>query len=443
MNNNKTKDVLVVGLALFAIFFGAGNLIFPPYLGFHAGDQWFSVMLGFLLADPVIPVITLVVTIFAGGKAVDLGRRVNYPFAVVLAAAAMISVGPAFAIPRTAATTHEVGVLQFFPGTPIWVTSLIFFGITLALSIKETGVIDIIGKYITPVLLVFLGLIIVKAIITPIGPILPAEGTGYFTEGVKEGYQTMDAMVSLLCTAIVTGDLLRKGYGSASPKEKKSIIVQVSAISMILLFLVYGGLTFVGAQAGSHFPKDATRVQLLVGSVELLFGSWGKLALGVAVSLACLTTSVGLTSAAGNFFNSVSNNKWKYEYVVIASVIVSFTFSLVGVEGIISLAGPVLDIVYPAIIAMSFIMIFDKKLHYDASIIGMAVGTILAAGITTIYNASGALEGLANFVNSMPLAEFGFAWLLPGLVGTLIGTLLGKYAGIGKTRDQHDIRSAF
>ena len=92
---------------------------------------------------------------------------------------------------------------------------------------------------------------------------------------------------------------------------------------------------------------------------------------------------------------------------------------------------------------MSFIMIFDKKLHYDASIIGMAVGTILAAGITTIDNASGALEGLANFVNSMPLAEFGFAWLLPGLVGTLIGTLLGKYAGIGKTRDQHDIRSAF
>ena len=127
---------MVVGFALFAIFFGAGNLIFPPYLGFHAGDSWTAVMLGFLLADPVIPVITLVVTIFAGGKAVDLGRRVNYPFALILAVAAMISLGPVFAIPRTAATTYEVGILPFFPGAPIWVTSGIFFAITLALSIK-------------------------------------------------------------------------------------------------------------------------------------------------------------------------------------------------------------------------------------------------------------------------------------------------------------------
>ena len=110
MKSSKTKDVIVIGFALFAIFFGAGNLIFPPFLGFNAGDSGTSVMAGFLLADPVIPIITLVVTIFAGGKAVDLGRRVNYPFAVVLAAAAMISVGPVFAIPRTAATTHEVGI---------------------------------------------------------------------------------------------------------------------------------------------------------------------------------------------------------------------------------------------------------------------------------------------------------------------------------------------
>ncbi|MDD7363510.1 MAG: branched-chain amino acid transport system II carrier protein [Peptoniphilus sp.] len=441
MKNKKIKDMIVVGFALFAIFFGAGNLIFPPYLGFQAGTNWTTVMAGFLLTDPVIPIITLLVTIFAGGKAVDLGRRVNYPFAVILAGAAMISVGPVFAIPRTAATTYEVGVLPFLPEAPIWVVSAIFFAITLRLAIKKTGVIDIIGQYITPILLVFLGLIIVKAMVSPVGAIMPVEGSDFFTTGLKEGYQTMDAMVALLCTSIVTGDLLRKGYGDASKKDKTQMIVAVSVLALVLIILVYSGLAYVGAQGGAHFPASASRVDILTGMVGMVLGKWGRVALGIAVSLACLTTSVGLTSAAGDFFESVSNNKWKYEYVVCVSVVVSFIFSLVGVEGIISLAGPVLDVVYPALIAMSLIMIFDRKIKYDATIIGMATGTLVAAFITTIFNLTGFLEGAAGIVDSMPLAEFGFSWLVPGLIGALIGTILG-YKGIGKTRDDHDIKPA-
>lgn len=442
MKNNKIKDMIVVGFALFAIFFGAGNLIFPPFLGFHAGDQWLAVISGFLLTDPIVPIITLLVTIFAGGEAVHLGRRVNYPFALILAATAMISVGPVFAIPRTAATTYEVAFLPFFPNLPIWIVSGGFFLISLALCIKETGVVDIIGQYITPVLLLFLGIIIVKAAVAPVGTPLPVASGGHFTTGVKEGYQTMDAMVSLLCTAIVTGDLIRKGYGDAPKNVKQQMIVAVSVIALILIILIYGGLGYVGAQAGEHFPQDATRVDILVGVVELLLGSWGKVALGIAVSLACLTTSVGLTSAAGNFFNSVSHGKWKYEICVCVSIAVSFTLSLVGVEGIIKLAGPVLDIAYPALIAMSLIMMFDRKLKYDGTIIGMAVGTLLAATISTIYTNTGALEGIAGFIDKMPLATFGFSWLVPGIVFAVIGTVLGKM-GIGKTRDDHDIQPAF
>lgn len=441
MKNKKIKDMIVVGFALFAIFFGAGNLIFPPYLGFHAGNQWKAVTAGFLLTDPIIPIITLLVTIFAGGKAVHLGRRVNYPFAVILAATAMISVGPVFAIPRTAATTYEVAFLPFFPDLPIWIVSAVFFSISLALCIKETGVVDIIGQYITPVLLLFLGIIIIKAAVNPVGVPLDVAPGGHFTLGVKEGYQTMDAMVSLLCTAIVTGDLLRKGYGDAPANVKKQMIIAVSVIALVLIIFIYGGLAYVGAQAGPHFPEDATRVEILVGVVGLLLGKWGKVALGIAVSLACLTTSVGLTSAAGNFFNSVSNGKWKYEIIVCVSIAVSFTLSLVGVEGIISLAGPVLDIAYPALIAMSLIMIFDRKLKYDGTIIGMAVGTLVAATISTIYTNTGALAGIAGFIDKMPLAEFGFSWLVPGIVCAIIGTVIGKM-GYGKVRSDHDIQPA-
>lgn len=116
--NKRTQDIFVSGLALFAIFFGAGNLIFPPYLGVTTGHGWFPTMCGFLLADPVIPILTVFITAFAGGRAVDIGKRVSPGFAKLLSLVAIICIGPAFAIPRTAATTHEVGVMPFFPNAP-------------------------------------------------------------------------------------------------------------------------------------------------------------------------------------------------------------------------------------------------------------------------------------------------------------------------------------
>ena len=132
---NRKKDILISGLALFAIFFGAGNLIFPPYLGVITGDGWIATMVGFLLADPVIPILTVIVTAAAGGKAVDIGKRVGDKFSKILTLAAIICIGPAFAIPRTAATTYEVGFQSFFPNLPIWVVTIVFFAITFALSL--------------------------------------------------------------------------------------------------------------------------------------------------------------------------------------------------------------------------------------------------------------------------------------------------------------------
>lgn len=428
---NRKKDILISGLALFAIFFGAGNLIFPPYLGVITGDGWLATMVGFLLADPVIPILTVIVTAAAGGRAVDIGKRVGDKFAKILTLAAIICIGPAFAIPRTAATTYEVGFQSFFPNLPIWVVTIVFFAITFALSFKESNVVNIIGKYITPALLVFLFIVIVKAIISPIGkPIdVPVEG-GYFVKGFYEGYQTLDAFASPLFTGIVVADLMRKGYGKQSRKDRLSFIISVGIVASIFLSLVYGGLTYLGASGSSIFTADDSRVEILVSLVYMTLGNFGKFALSLCVTLACLTTAIGLTSSAGNFIEELTHGKVKYIYTVIVVTIISFLLSSLGVDAIINLAVPVLTIGYPIIIALVFYMMFDKKVPYNMAYILMVVGVTIVAVIETFGEQLG-LGALVEIIKSLPLAQFGFTWFIPSLVCFVIGWILGKL-GLGK-----------
>ena len=428
---NRKKDILISGLALFAIFFGAGNLIFPPYLGVITGDGWLATMVGFLLADPVIPILTVIVTAAAGGKAVDIGKRVGDKFAKILTLAAIICIGPAFAIPRTAATTYEVGFQSFFPNLPILVVTIVFFAITFALSFKESNVVNIIGKYITPALLVFLFIVIVKAIISPIGkPIdVPVEG-GYFVKGFYEGYQTLDAFASPLFTGIVVADLMRKGYGKVNRKDRLSFIISVGIVASIFLSLVYGGLTYLGASGSSIFTADDSRVEILVSLVYMTLGNFGKFALSVCVTLACLTTAIGLTSSAGNFIEELTHGKVKYIYTVIVVTIISFLLSSLGVDAIINLAVPVLTIGYPIIIALVFYMIFDKKVPYNMAYILMVIGVMIVAVIETFGEQLG-LGALVEIIKSLPLAQFGFTWFIPSLVCFIIGWIFGKF-GLGK-----------
>ena len=428
---NRKKDILISGLALFAIFFGAGNLIFPPYLGVITGDGWLATMVGFLLADPVIPILTVIVTAAAGGKAVDIGKRVGDKFAKILTLLAIICIGPAFAIPRTAATTYEVGFQSFFPNLPIWVVTIVFFAITFALSFKESNVVNIIGKYITPALLVFLFIVIVKAIISPIGkPVdVPVE-SGYFVKGFYEGYQTLDAFASPLFTGIVVADLMRKGYGKQSRKDRLSFIISVGIVASIFLSLVYGGLTYLGASGSSIFTADDSRVEILVSLVYMTLGNFGKFALSVCVTLACLTTAIGLTSSAGNFIEELTHGKVKYIYTVIVVTIISFLLSSLGVDAIINLAVPVLTIGYPIIIALVFYMIFDKKVPYNMAYILMVIGVTIVA-VIEIFGKQLGLGALVEIIKSLPLAQFGFTWFIPSLVCFVIGWILGKF-GLGK-----------
>ena len=437
MSRKKLTDIMICGFALFAIFFGAGNLIFPPYLGVISGNNWGIANIAFLLSDPLLPILGVIVTALLGGQATDLGKRVSKHFSIIIGAISIILIGPLFAVPRTGATTHEIFVQSFVPSAPQWITSLIFFGLTLYIAIHSHTVIDAIGKYLTPILLFILLLVFIAAVVQPNAGFQTTTSAGLFSQSFKEGYQTMDALGAALMAGVVISDLTRRGY--TEQKEQHQMMFGVGIVSFILLALVYSSLTYAGATVSTVYDSTVQRPALLIGLIEQLLGSFGKVAMGIAVSFACLTTSVGLITTCGHYFSTLTNGKLEYKKIVVVSVVLSFLLSLLGVDALLQLAVPVLSAIYPMVIALIFLSIFDRYIVYNWTYTGAVVGAFFIGGIQAIHlfsqmQGGNFLSGLADWTNTLPLHQFGFEWLVPAIIGSVVFTVISKFTGLGSKR---------
>lgn len=437
MSRKKIIDIIICGFALFAIFFGAGNLIFPPYLGVISGNNWGIANIAFLLSDPLLPILGVIVTALLGGQATDLGKRVSKHFSIIIGAISIILIGPLFAVPRTGATTHEIFVQSFVPSAPQWITSLIFFGLTLYIAIHSHTVIDAIGKYLTPILLFILLLVFIAAVVQPNAGFQTTTSAGLFSQSFKEGYQTMDALGAALMAGVVISDLTRRGY--TEKKEQHQMMFGVGIVSFILLALVYSSLTYAGATVSTVYDSTIQRPALLIGLIEQLLGSFGKVAMGIAVSFACLTTSVGLITTCGHYFSTLTNGKLEYKKIVVVSVVISFLLSLLGVDALLQLAVPVLSAIYPMVIALIFLSIFDRYIVYNWTYTGAVVGAFFIGGIQAIHlfsqmQGGNFLSELAAWTNTLPLNQFGFEWLVPAIIGSVVFTVISKFTGMGHKR---------
>lgn len=437
MSRKKITDIIICGFALFAIFFGAGNLIFPPYLGVISGNNWGIANIAFLLSDPLLPILGVIVTALLGGQATDLGKRVSKHFSIIIGAISIILIGPLFAVPRTGATTHEIFVQSFVPTAPQWITSLIFFGLTLYIAIHSHTVIDAIGKYLTPILLFILLLVFIAAVVQPNASFQPTTSAGLFSQSFKEGYQTMDALGAALMAGVVISDLTRRGY--TEKKEQHQMMFGVGIVSFILLALVYSSLTYAGATVSTVYDSTVQRPALLIGLIEQLLGSFGKVAMGITVSFACLTTSVGLITTCGHYFSTLTNGKLEYKKIVVVSVVLSFLLSLLGVDALLQLAVPVLSAIYPMVIALIFLSIFDRYIVYNWTYTGAVVGAFFIGGIQAIHlfsqmQGGNFLAELADWTNTLPLHQFGFEWLVPAIIGSVLFTVISKFTGLGSKR---------
>ena len=423
----KLLDTIIIGFALFAIFFGAGNLIFPPYLGVTAGENWGIATLAFLISDPLLSIIAVMVVAALGGSALNVGRRVHPLFASALAAICVLLIGPIFAVPRTGASTHEIFVQSYFPEAPQWITSLVFFGIVLWITYKENSVMDAIGKYLTPILLLILFLIFVGAVLQPNASFAATDRTGLFAQGFKEGYQTMDVLGAPLLAGVVMKDITRRGY--LNKKDQFRMMFGVGIVAFILLALVYSTLAYSGASMSTVIDSTAQRAAILTTIVKNLLGSWGQLAMGLAVCFACLTTAIGLTTTCGQYFEEVSKGKISYKKTILVTVAVEFIISLVGVDSLINLAVPVLTFIFPIMIALILFSAFDRYIPYDWTYLGAVIGAGivgLVQGINTLSQLLGGnlLGDAVKLIGTFPLATYGLEWIVPTFVGALIFTIL-------------------
>ena len=423
----KLLDTIIIGFALFAIFFGAGNLIFPPYLGVTAGENWGIATLAFLISDPLLSIIAVMVVAALGGSALNVGRRVHPLFASALAAICVLLIGPIFAVPRTGASTHEIFVQSYFPSAPQWITSLVFFGIVLWITYKENSVMDAIGKYLTPILLLILFLIFVGAVLQPNASFAATDGTGLFAQGFKEGYQTMDVLGAPLLAGVVMKDITRRGY--LNKKDQFRMMFGVGIVAFILLALVYSTLAYSGASMSTVIDSTAQRAAMLTTIVKNLLGSWGQLAMGLAVCFACLTTAIGLTTTCGQYFEEVSKGKISYKKTILVTVAVEFIISLVGVDSLINLAVPVLTFIFPIMIALILFSAFDKYVPFDWTYLGAVIGAGIVGliqGINTLSQLLGGnlLGDAVKLIGTFPLATYGLEWIVPTFAGALIFTIL-------------------
>ncbi len=444
----QSKDILVVGFALFAMFFGAGNLIFPPYLGVVSGSDWLVGFTGFVMADVGLALLAILASAKCQGDINKVLGRSGKTLSLILATSIMICLGPLLAIPRTGATTFEMGIAPIFSGFNPLIFSVLFFGLTLILTIRPSKVVDIIGQYLTPALLIALVFLIIIGIISPLGDLNQAPMINQiFAEGIYQGYQTMDPLGAIALSAVVILSLADKGYNDESQKVK--LTLQAGIVAAVALLIVYGGLTYLGSTVAHQFvgvnPSDINQTSLIVSITEQLLGQPGKIVLAIIVALACLTTAIGLTSATAQYFTKISNGIIKYETVVIVVCVFSAFVSNFGVSAIISFAGPILSIIYPATIVLVIMTLFGHKIIsfagpilsiiYPATIV-LVIMTLFghkikndnafkgAAYIALIVSILTVIDGMGIKilpVNKLPFANLGFNWIVPSIIGGLLG----------------------
>ena len=427
----KMSDSLVGGFALFAMFFGAGNLIFPPDIGIKGGAMWALGYIFYFIADVGLAVLGVFAVLKSQGNLDKLGSSMGKIPAIIMNTAVLLCIGPFLAIPRTAAAAYELGAVPIMgidtsvSKWPLAVFSVIFFVIVLILSIRQSKVIDIVGKILTPLLLVTLVVLIITGLIHPMASISGEPTEPMVKYGLYNGYQTMDAFASIFFVNIIITTFKNKGY--TEEKKLYGLTVNATIIAGILLFLVYGGLSYLGASTGSNWASDVlngtmNQAALLINITEALLGKTGIIVLGLIAAFACLTTAIGLTSATGRYFEELSGGKLSYGLVTVITCIFSAGACNLGLSQIISIAAPILTILYPVMIMLMITAILRDLIPVLWAFRVAILVTFIVSIISTLRDMFG-FEQL-DWIHKLPLDSYGFNWTAPVLVAFVLSAIV-------------------
>ena len=422
----KTKDVLLTGFALFAMLFGAGNLIFPPMLGYETSSSWIPTMLAFIITGVGFPFLGILSVSITGNGIKDFANRVSPTFSKIFAIISILAIGPMLAIPRTGATAYEITFLHNGMNNTIYKYIYLFcyFRIVILFSLRANKVIERVGKILTPILLLLLFLIIVKGIFFSGLSIKPDIYPYAFKKGFLEGYQTMDTIASIAYAGIILKAI--KNGRNLTQKQEFAFLIKAGLVAILSLALIYGGFALVGAKMHSVLVTN-DKIELLVKTTSYLLGGYGNLILAICVAGACLTTAIGLVATVGEFFSSITS--FKYEKIVVFTVIISFLLSILGVENIIRISVPILVFIYPVMISLIILNLFGKYIKNDY----IYKGVVLFTGIIGLIESLASIGITNTYTNSvleiLPFSDYGLTWLFPGLIGYILFSLIFRKIG--------------
>jgi len=431
----------LIGTMLFGMFFGAGNLIFPIQLGQLAGTNFWLALAGFLVTAIGLPFLGILAIGLSGSNGVrELSNRVHPAFGFLFSLFLYLTIGPFFAIPRTATVPFAVGIEPYVGDGHIAlflaIFSFLFFLLVYYFSLNPAKIMDVIGKYLTPAFLLFLFLLIIISLVRPMGSFQEPQGTylnNAFMTGFKEGYNTMDALASLAFGIVVINAIKAKGISDVKSIAKTTW--KSGIFAMLLMMLIYGFITYMGSSSVQAVGMFENGGLIFAAVAKHYFGSFGGILLAIIIVLACLKTSIGLITSCSEFFHEAFP-KISYKSFVFILCAVSFLFANLGLNKIIQFAVPVLMFLYPLAIVLIVLALVSPLFKGKQSVYLTAMVLTFFVSILDGYQAlvksmpEAKLMFLdqigAFYENILPFYDLGLGWILPALVGAVIGYFIHK-----------------
>ena len=420
---NSNNKILITGLALFSMVFGAGNLILPPFLGFKAGADWIWVVLGFFLTAVVVPVLAIATHAKLQGTLADFGAKISPKFGLVYSVI-MYLIAVALPTPRTAAVTHEIGIAPFFD-SPAILTSTIYFTLVLIFAWNRSRILDTLGKYLTPLIIVILLAIIAVAIFVPEIGSMTQSYNHPISKGLFEGYQTYDAIGGAVAGGVLIVSLKLK-FPNLDFKAYRSLIFKSGLLAGGGLLLIYAGLIYAGAAYQDQFTSDANNVEVLVELAQETLGVLGHSALAVLVSLACFSTAVAIVTGTSDFVTSlIGGSDRVFKLTAIVASLLGLLMGQLNVSIILDIGLPAIYLIYPVTICLILLNLSPERFASKKVFISVVSVVVLFSVVDIFKYFLG--DGFSAQVDAyIPFSEQYLGWVLPGLIAFVSANLSQK-----------------
>ncbi|MFC6324179.1 branched-chain amino acid transport system II carrier protein [Companilactobacillus baiquanensis] len=430
------RDLLFIGSMLFGLFFGAGNLIFPVFLGQQAGNKVILAVIGFLIAGIGLPLLGVAgMGMTRSDNVFELAQKVNRPYAYGFTILLYLTIGPFFATPRLATSSFQMGIVPFISDgnekLVLIIFSVIFFLVAWFFARKPSKLMTYVGKWLTPMFLVLLGILIIVALVKPMGSFSFAANKAYVKNpifsGFTEGYNTMDALASLAFGTIVVEAI--KNLGITEPTQIAKDTIKSGIISVVLMGAIYSLLAFIGTMSLGQFARAENGGITLAQIFNYYFGSFGSVLLALIVIIACLKTAIGLISAFGESMHDMFP-RISYKILIIFASIVPCVFANVGLTNIIKYSTPVLMFIYPLAIVLILLAVLSPIFGDSRWIYGMTtLFTLIPAALSGAVSMPKNLQvaGFIKMNDYLPLSNMGLSWVVPAAIGLALGYCIANF----------------